>query len=420
MKGNVLVITLTRAVQMFSMRMTTPFFSLFILALGGQPTDIGYVLTLRTLAALLIFPIAGYITDMLGRVKVIAVSGYISALTFLFYIFATDWTHIAIGTFLQGLVMIHLPALGAIMADSMPPHRRGIGFALSMTIPSTISILSPYIGGYLVDRLGVITAMRWLFASALVLRVFSSTMRLKYLDETVDSSVSNISLKNIPMMMKEAYKSAIEGLRWMPRNLWFLTIIIMLTSVANAIVGPFWVLYGIDIIGLSVTQWGLIGLIAALTSSIIGVPAGLLVDKVSKRNILITGLACTVIPVYFFIYSRSFWDVLALTIVISAANAFLRPACQAMVAESVPRERRGRIMSAIGRGVIMVTGPGVSGTGGGPGMGFVLSIPIIIGTLVGGYIYSANPYYAWYLLTGALLLSTAFSIVFLRDIQLQA
>ena len=36
-----------------------------------------------------------------------------------------------------------------------------------------------------------------------------------------------------------------------------------------------------------------------------------------------------------------------------------------------------RVMSAIGRGVIMVTGPGVGGGGGGPGMGFVLTVPVI-------------------------------------------
>ncbi|MFC1803561.1 MFS transporter, partial [Thermoproteota archaeon] len=190
----------------------------------------------------------------------------------------------------------------------------------------------------------------------------------------------------------------------------------MLTSVANSIVGPFWVLYGIDVIGLSVTQWGLI---AALTKSVIGVPAGLMVDKVRKRRILIAGLACTLIPVYFFIYSRSFWGVLALTIVISAANAFLVSACRTMVAESVPRECRGRIMSAIGRGVIVVTGPSVGGGGGGsPGVDFVLTIPIIMGSLVGGYIYIANPIFAWSLLTGALVISTAISIVFLRDTQL--
>jgi MFS family permease len=415
MKGNVLVLTLTRAAQMFSIRMTMPFFSLFIISLGGQPTDIGYVRTLRTLASLLIFPIAGYITDKQGRVKVIALAGYLSSLTFLFYIFATDWTHVALGTFIQGLVMIHFPALGAIMADSLPPNRRGIGFALSMAIPGTISILSPYIAGYLIDRFGVITAMRWLFAITLVLRIFSSTIRLKFLEETVDSPASNIFLSNIPMMIKQSYKSIVEGLKWMPRNLWFLTSIMMLTSVTNAIVGPYWVLYGIDVIGLTVTQWGLIGLTAALTASLIGIPAGLVVDKVSKRKIIIAGLACTVVPVFFFIYSRSFWDVLVLTIIISAANAFLMPTCQTMVAMSIPREWRGRIMSAIGRGVIMVTGPGVGGGGGGPGMGFLLTIPIILGSLIGGFIYSANPLYSWFLLTGALVVSILISVFFLRD-----
>jgi MFS family permease len=418
MKGNVLVLTLTRAVQMFSMRMTMPFFSLFIIALGGQPTDIGYVRTLRTLATLLIFPLAGYITDRQGRVKVIAASGFMSALTFLFYIFATDWTHLALGTFLQGLVMVHLPALGAIMADSLPPRQRGIGFALSMAIPTTFSILSPYLGGYLVDNFGVVTAMRWLFVSMMVLRLFSSSVRLKYLEETVDSSSSGILPRSIPQILRESFRSILEALRWMPRNLWFLAIIMTLTSVSNAIVGPFWVLYGLDVIGLSATQWGLLGLAAAVTSSALGVPAGLVVDRVSKRMILILGLAATLIPAWFFIYARSFWEVLALTVVISGANSFLMPACQTMVAESVPRELRGRVMSAIGRGVIMVTGPGVGGGGGGgPGMGFVLTVPVIIGSLVGGYIYSVNPTYSWILLTGSLVICTAVSIVLLKDPQ---
>jgi len=60
---------------MFSMRMAMPYFSLFILALGGQPQEIGYVRTVRTLAAPIIFPIAGYLADQRGRVKLIAVSG---------------------------------------------------------------------------------------------------------------------------------------------------------------------------------------------------------------------------------------------------------------------------------------------------------------------------------------------------------
>lgn len=399
---------------MFSMRMAMPYFSLMVLSLGGQPQDIGYIRTARTLAALLIFPIAGYLTDKRGRVKIIAVAGYLSSLTYLFYVFAADWKTIALGTFLQGLVMVHFPALGAIMADSLPPRRRGIGFAISMTIPGAVSIFSPFIGGYLVDRYGVTAAMRWIFASMIVLWIVSSTIRLKFLKETVDSPDPDASLPSIPQMMKESYRGALEALRWMPRNLWFLALVIALTSFSNAIVGPFWVVYAVDVIGLSATQWGLLGLAAATFRAVLGIPAGMVADRVSRRKIIIAGLVSTVIPVYCFIHAKTFWDVLALTLVTSTANAFLMPACQAMMADSVPREWRGRVMAALGRGVIMVTGAG-GGGGGGPGMGFLLTVPIIVGSLAGGYIYSADAALPWVIMTGALAVSAAVSIAFVRE-----
>jgi MFS family permease len=396
------------------MRMAMPYFSLFILALGGEPTDIGYVRTARTLASLIIFPLAGYLTDKRGRAKLIAGAGYLSSLTLLFFIFATDWTHVALGTFLQGLVMVQFSALGAIMADSLPPKQRGIGFAVSMTIPGAISIFSPYIGGYLVDRLGAADALRVIFSIRLVLGLISSTIRLKYLKETVSRSSSSISLRRVPSIIKESYKSAFEALKWMPRNLWFLAIVMALISLSNAIVGPFWVVYAVDIIKLSASQWGLLGLVSAIVNSVLGVPAGLVVDKVSKKKIIAVGIASTVLPVYYFIFAKTFWDVLIVTLVTSIANAFLMPACQVLMADSVPRELRGRVMAAVGRGVIMITGAG-GGGGGGPGMGFLLTIPVIIGSLAGGYIYSANNSLPWIILTGALAICLTITIIFIKE-----
>ena len=72
-------------------------------------------------------------------------------------------------------------------------------------------------------------------------------------------------------------------------------------------------------------------------------------------------------------------------------------------------------MSAIGQGGLMVTGPGMGGGGGGWNMGFVLTVPIILGSLVGGYIYSSNHTFSWIFLTGVLVISTAISIVVLKD-----
>ena len=48
-------------------------------------------------------------------------------------------------------------------------------------------------------------------------------------------------------------------------------------------------------------------------------------------------------------------------------------------------------------------------------MGFLLSIPMMIGSFIGGYIYGFNPIYPWLLLSASIVLSLIVTIVFLRE-----
>jgi hypothetical protein len=72
-------------------------------------------------------------------------------------------------------------------------------------------------------------------------------------------------------------------------------------------------------------------------------------------------------------------------------------------------------MAALGRGSTLIgsTGGGI----GGPGMGFLITIPIMIASIGGGYLYTANPAYPWLfgLLSSAISLSLATFL--LRDPQ---
>ncbi|MFP3897004.1 MAG: hypothetical protein ACLFV5_09270, partial [Anaerolineales bacterium] len=52
MQGNILVMTVTGAMGMFARSMAFPYASLYILALGGEPAQIGVVNSLRPLAGL--------------------------------------------------------------------------------------------------------------------------------------------------------------------------------------------------------------------------------------------------------------------------------------------------------------------------------------------------------------------------------
>ena len=77
MKGNILVLTLSQIAMWFSFRMAMPYFSLYVLELGGTPTEIGLVASFRALASLFIYPIAGQLADNVGRVKMIGLSRFL-------------------------------------------------------------------------------------------------------------------------------------------------------------------------------------------------------------------------------------------------------------------------------------------------------------------------------------------------------
>ena len=131
--------------------MVLSYFSLYILAVGGDKAQIGLITSLRPLAGLIMFPLAGALTDLTGRVRLIALGGYLSALTMLLYIFAPSWEWIALGALLQGFMVFHFPPSSAILADSIDPKNRGVGIATMNTLAYALAIFSPYIAGIILE-----------------------------------------------------------------------------------------------------------------------------------------------------------------------------------------------------------------------------------------------------------------------------
>jgi MFS family permease len=101
--------------------------------------------------------------------------------------------------------------------------------------------------------------------------------------------------------------------------------------------------------------------------------------------------------------------------VIALAFVIAIPASSALMADLVPRENRGRVMAALGQGSIMI---GMAGGGtGGPAVGFVITIPLMLSSLLGGYLYATNPVYPWFFVLFATALSIALTALFIRDPQ---
>src|SRR4030042_5004539 len=125
MKGNVLTLTICSILWRVSIDIIWPFLALYIMALGGEYETIGQVMAIGNLASLILYPLGGYIADYQGRIKVMAYMTYVYSFTFLIFVFTDTWVWVAVGMFAHTLITFYIPAMQALMADSLPPNRRG-------------------------------------------------------------------------------------------------------------------------------------------------------------------------------------------------------------------------------------------------------------------------------------------------------
>lgn len=410
LRGNVLVLTLGTVIRQLSLFITFPFFSLYVQELGGSMVDIGIVNSLRPLAAMFIYPIAGALADSYGRVKIIVAMGYLNAVLYILYMLAPDWRFLAVATLLNGLLVFTFPASSALLADSLPPGLRGRGFAAITAIPGFVGILSPFVGGYLISVHGVERAMRLLYAVTVVATALIATMNLKFLNETLTRPES--AHQSLGRIVRGSYGGLWETLKWMPRGLRFYAVILVLGLFFNSLTGPYWVVSGTGVIGLSEFDWGSILLVANVVQVFLSLFAGALIDRYDKRKAISVALALGALPVFAFPFSGGFTGALSVFVLLAVSNAFLVPAAGALMADMVPRERRGTVMAALGRGMLFINYRG--GGGGGPGMGFLLTFPAVVGSLIGGYVYDAGPQFPWLLLGTVLVVNALLSAFFIR------
>jgi len=412
MRGNILVLTLTQSLGRFFRAMVMPYASLYVLALGGEPAQIGLINSLRPLAGLVMFPLSGYITDRAGRVRLIALAGYFSGVTMLIFVLAPSWEWIALASFVQGFMVFQFPPTSATIADSLETRNRGTGMATMNMIASTLAILSPYIAGILLEAYDVAFGMRILYALLAGASVVAATANLRFLRETSSSGGEKASL-NLSAVFREAYGGIPSVLRQMPRSLKALGVVVILLFMCNGIAASFWVVYAVEQMGLSSVDWGLILLVEAALKTLLYIPGGLLVDRYSRSRTLLVSLAISLVSIPMFVLSTGFYHVLLIRVAVAVATVMFIPSCTALMADSVPREMRGRVMAAFGRGSVMLGATG-GGTGG-PGMGYFITIPVMIASIAGGVLYTANPAYPWVFVFAATLTSVIVAAAFIRD-----
>jgi MFS family permease len=412
-QGNVLVLTITRALGQLSRSMAFPYASLYILALGGSPEQIGLITALSPLAGLIVFPLGGHIADHVGRVKVVAVSGYVSSAILLLYVLAPSWQILALATLLRGLMVIQFPASSAILVDSLAPENRGKGVAVMNTIAGTLALVAPYLAGLVLETCGDETGMRVLYGVMTAIYLTNAVISHHFLRETSDVADKGLSVSALPDAFREAYGCIPDLLRALPTTVKAVALICTLGFVANAVASPYWVVYATDTIELSTTDWGLILLIEMGLRTLVSIPAGVAVDRYGRTTFIRAALLVAGIAMPLYLMAGGFVHVLLIRAAIGVAQAIFLPASAALMADALPRDVRGRAMAVLGRGSVVLC-PSSGGTGG-PGLGLLVVPPVMLGSLLGGYLYERSPALTWFTSLGAVLVALVIAVIVLRD-----
>ena len=420
-RGNVLVLMVCRVLWSFSTSIVYPYFSLYILSLGGTETEVGLINAVGIIAGMVLYPLGGYIADKSGRVKLIGYATVLYAFTHIFFVLANYWTFILVGQFVSQLLLFYMPAMNALEADSLPPGVRGKGFALMMAVPSAVRVIAPVVGGYAIEWFqsssgmtsdeSLIFAVRICWGIALVTGFFVAFLRMKYLKETVtDEEIGEqFNIRKIPSMLIPSYRSILDSVRWMTPSIKVIVGIEMFTAFFIAMSAPFYVVYATKIVGITTGQWGLLMFISGFMGIVVALPLGTLVDRVGPRKMILTGMLIAPLCIYGFIHTTGFLSVALVLCGLVLCNNIMMPAFSTIIANMIPRNRRGRLYSLMGeRGISISFGNFWGG-------GFFIFPPAALGALTGGYIYKYSHTLPWVITSIAMAIGFVLIYLFVKE-----
>jgi MFS family permease len=294
------------------------------------------------------------------------------------------------GVLIANLTSIYQPALSALEADSISPEKRGMGYAAANVIPSLPTVFAPAVAGFVVEQVGLVPGMRIIYVAVFFCVLAAASIRLFFLRETLVSP-RRVVLGEMKETLKNSFSSIMGAWRLMPSNLRFLTVARLLSAFEEPIWFTFMSLYVLDVVRLSVLDWGFINTVYVGAVLLIGFPLGKVVDKVGRHKSLVFAYLFIFTPFsVFFILSRDFTQLLLAYLLFAVGRGLVMPAYSALQADIIPRDKRGRIMGTIGTLNVLAMVPA---------------------SALGGVLYEVNP--AWpFILAAAFGVSVGLVILF--------
>jgi MFS family permease len=340
LRGNLLVMITSWVLMNFASAVPQTYYSLYILALGGTPFIIGIMEFSSFMALASVQFLGGYLADKHGRRNIIVTFTFAIAFANLFCALAPSWHFLLLGIVLQNVFLIYQPALQAILADSIPTEKRGMGFSTVMFVNNAATVFSPIIAGVLCVQYGLVSGMRIAYVLIVFFYLLAAFVRTR-LTETLATENDKPSLRTGIKEYPHAFKEGVSVWKKLPRAMFYL----FLTNAASSFIFmmciPYFAVYATDILHIKEFTWAVIMAIYSGSMILAALPSGKLSDKIGrKKPALISWVLLALFPPLFLL--GGVYTLIIGFLCFGVSNALFAAAYQSLEADLVPRELRGK------------------------------------------------------------------------------
>ena len=409
-KGNYLVLVVSLILMDFAGEIPGTYYSDYVIQLGGSPTVIGLISLVSMLAlASIQFP-GGYLADKYGRRWLISTLTFGVALSHIFHAAAPSWHFILIGETVKSLFHLYQPALNAMMADSLPAEKRGMGFSIFTLIMSVSTTPAPAAALLLVTLYGSLGGMRIAYAVVTILFLAAATVRLK-LKESMKSS-QRLNLKDALSSYPKALREGIGVWKTVPTSTSFLFASNLIVRFCFAMVMNLFLVYAFYVLQIGGTpnpslipqedpalqlareRWGYVMIALFVSMIVLSIPTGKIIDKIGRKIPLVLSGLLMVPAIYIFICGN--YVTLFIAMILAGFGQILAfSSHQTLIADLVPQEKRGKVTGSIN---------------------FFSFIFMAIGGLTGGILYdNVSPRYPFFLMSILIILSILITVFYVQE-----
>jgi len=286
-------------------------------------------------------------------------------LSMVLYAIAPSWHLILVGAVLLGIFnSTYQPALNAMISDSLPPERRGMGFSIVSLISAASTTPSPAVASLLRANLGLIEGMRIAYGITVALFMAAGFFRLFFLKETV-VNVTKPRIKELIQSYPTALKESFGVWKKVPRSMLCLFLSFSVAIFGFSATNLYTVIYATRVLLIDEVVWGFIIAVVPVTTIIMAIPVGKLVDKIRRKIPILVSLCLFGLSLWVFLNADLVQVIISL-IILGVGNVMINASFGALQADLTPQEQRGKVSGFIN---------------------FAMYIILAAGSFTGGYLY---------------------------------